>query len=237
MSDDSEQKVYIGSDGELSDDFETESIADILSSQDDKEKSKQKPKNTLNRQINKNLIVLFSLIFVVGMLFLNNFLKSTKSDNNDNWVPVIQEFDGVEMVLVPAGCFEMGNGDYSNERPVSKQCFDESFWIDRYEVTNEQYGSYGCREYSSQPDQPRNCVDWFDARDFCEKLGGRLPSEAEWEYAARGPDNLKYPWGNDFVADNVAYNVNSPSETANVGSYPDGMSWVGAYDLSGNLLE
>ena len=157
---------------------------------------------------------------------------------NNQWIPVIQEFDGVEMALVPAGCFRMGSneGD-SDEQPVHEICFDTPFWIDRYEVTNERYGSTGCEDESSQPDQPRNCVNWLAAHDFCARRGARLPTEAEWEYAARGPDGLIFPWGNDFVADNLVFRGNVGRRTLPVGSSPGGVSWVGTYDLSGNVWE
>jgi iron(II)-dependent oxidoreductase len=132
----------------------------------------------------------------------------------------------------------MGSDDGgSDEKPVHEVCFDTPFWIDRYEVTNEQYGSIGCEDWSSAPDEPRNCVSWFNARDFCERRDARLPTEAEWEYAARGPDSLTYPWGNDFIGENVVYGSNSNNHTANVGSKPAGASWVGAMDMSGNLWE
>ncbi len=179
-----------------------------------------------------------------------------KVTSNAQWKelggPIEQEFDGVMMVLVPAGCFDMGSTqeqrDYAvslgstlentvGETPVMEICFDAPFWIDKYEVTNEQYGSVGCSTYSSEPDQPRNCIYWFDARDYCESRGARLPTGSEWEYAARGPDDLIYPWGNEFVADNVVYGGNSNSQIAEVGSKLGGVSWVGAYDLSGNVWE
>jgi len=159
-------------------------------------------------------------------------------ENNTDWTPIEQEFDGVTMVLVPAGCFDMGsNDDDSDEQPIHEICFDEPFWIDKYEVTNAQFGSIGCSAYSSEPDQPRNCVDWFEASDFCESRAARLPTEAEWEYAARGVDSWVYPWGNDFEGNNVVYGSNSGGETASVGSRPRGASWVGAMDMSGNLWE
>jgi hypothetical protein len=158
--------------------------------------------------------------------------------SNAEWQPYSETFDGIEMVLVPAGCFMMGSEDGdSDEQPVHEQCFDEPFWIDKTEVTNQQYGSVGCEAYSSEPNQPRNCVNWFDAKAYCEARGGRLPTEAEWEYAARGPDSLIYPWGNTFVVNYVVYVSNSNNQTAVVGSRPAGASWVGAWDMSGNVWE
>lgn len=157
---------------------------------------------------------------------------------NADWEPVMQEFDGITMVLVPVGCFDMGSDvGYPGEQPVHEQCFDKPFWIDRYEVTNEQYGSVGCSQYSSEPDQPRNCVSWFEARDYCESRDAHLPTEAEWEYAARGPDGLVYPWGNQWNPDNVVWSGNSNQATATVGSKPNGASWVGALDMLGNVGE
>jgi iron(II)-dependent oxidoreductase len=155
--------------------------------------------------------------------------------HNADWTPVIQTFDGVEMVLVPRGCFMMGN-EYGGEEehPIHQQCFAEPFWIDVTEVTNGQYGSEGI---FSSANCPRDSVTWFEAHDFCASRGARLPTEAEWEYAARGPDDLVYPWGNEFVGDNVVYAENSGYQTAEVGSRPRGMSWVGAFDLSGNVWE
>jgi formylglycine-generating enzyme len=154
---------------------------------------------------------------------------------NTGWTPTIQDFDDVQMALVPVGCFMMGSEDGDeDERPVHQQCFDEPFWIDVTEVTNAQYGSDG---YFSGANRPREQVTWYEARDFCANPGGRLPTEAEWEYAARGPDGLTYPLGNEFVAENVVYFDNSGGQTAEVGSRPGGISWVGALDMSGNVWE
>jgi len=161
---------------------------------------------------------------------------------NEDWMPYEREFDGVMMVLVPAGCFMMGSetGD-DDEQPVHEQCFDEPFWIDKYEVTQAQFAQFGGQKANANDftgiNLPVENITWFEARDFCLRRGVRLSTEREWEYAARGPNNLIYPWGNEFVADNVVYSGNSNSRTATVGLRRDGASWVGAMDMSGNVWE
>ncbi|MCD4685803.1 MAG: SUMF1/EgtB/PvdO family nonheme iron enzyme [Anaerolineae bacterium] len=173
-------------------------------------------------------------------------LAQNFSGDNDDWEPFVQEFDGVAMVLVPAGCFMMGSTDWDDTQPVHEVCFDEPFWMDRYEVTRAQYEACvttsACEQpftsnYSTQPNHPINNMSWFDAQRYCEWRGARLPSEAEWEYAARGPDALVYPWGNEFVEANGVYSGNSSNQTAVVGSRPSGVAWVGTFDQSGNLWE
>lgn len=155
---------------------------------------------------------------------------------NKDWTPVVQQFDSVTMVLVPAGCFEMGSDFTGNddEKPAHKVCFQEPFWIDRYEVTNGQYGS--SRSFSGDY-LPRENVTWTDAKEFCESRGARLPTEAEWEYAARGPEGWVYPWGNGFIAENAIYKRNADSQTAIVFRRFEGASWVGALHMSGNVSE
>lgn len=160
---------------------------------------------------------------------------------NGQWIPFIKEFDGVEMVLVPVGCFRMGATVNDIEQPVRKVCFEQPFWIDRYEVTNAQFkmlvGQAQHDSYWVNDTLPREQITWFEARDFCIQRGARLPTEAEWEYAARGPDGLVYPWGDVFVAGNVVYVGNSGNYSSIVGSRPDGASWVGALDMLGNVWE
>jgi len=150
------------------------------------------------------------------------------------------------MVLVPVGSFQMGSNDDESEQPIHTQTFTEPFWIDQTEVTRAQYRlcveAGDCTETpyfrsSTRDTQPINNIDWFQARDYCAWRGEnyRLPTEREWEYAARGVESWNYPWGNNDPTPILAvYNAN---ETADVGSKPDGASWVGALDLSGNLWE
>lgn len=156
-------------------------------------------------------------------------------DDNSDWTAYIQTFDEVKMALVPVGCFRMGAvGVYRNEVPVHEICFNTPFWIDMSEVSNNQYGAPG---YFEGDELPHETVSWFEAVAFCEVRGGRLPTEAEWEYAARGPDDLPYPWGARFVDGYAVYRNNSGGSTQCTDRRPDGQSWVGALDMSGNVGE
>jgi formylglycine-generating enzyme required for sulfatase activity len=162
--------------------------------------------------------------------------------SNDEWPPTVQTFNGVDMVLVPVGCFMMGS-DYgdADEKPVFAQCFQQPFWIDRFEVTNAHFDRIGGQAEltSVWPDanRPRTNVRWTEARDFCALRSARLPTEVEWEYAARGPDSLNYPWGMAFTYDYGVFQPNSNQQTAEVGSKGTGASWVGALDMAGNVWE
>jgi formylglycine-generating enzyme required for sulfatase activity len=156
---------------------------------------------------------------------------------NSEWTPQFWIFDDVEMTLVPPGCFNMGSKLSPNEQPINHVCVNTPFWIDRYEVTNKLYGSAGT---FIGDDLPRETVTWVEARDFCEQRGARLPTEVEWEYSARGVDSLLYAWGNTFNSDAVTFWDNWGDvhrRTAPIGSHPIGKSWVGAFDMSGNIWE
>jgi iron(II)-dependent oxidoreductase len=168
--------------------------------------------------------------------------------NNDQWTPQMSPFNGVMMVLVPPGCFMMGSDPAKDsfalpaEQPQAKICFQQPFWIDQNLVTQEQFRQFGGKaahpDYFSGDQRPVEGITWFEAKAYCEKQrGARLPTEAEWEWAARGPDDLIYPWGNNFDANKVVYAQNSWRQTVDVGSYPSGQSWVGALDMSGNDWE
>ncbi len=151
--------------------------------------------------------------------------------------------------------------DYEN--PAHEVCLTEGYWIDQFEVTNKDFkafvdaGGYTKGEYWSDAgmawltnqvvenlpfacseedaDLPRVCVTWFEAEAYARWRGGRLPTEAEWEFAARGPKSLVFPWGNEW--DEKRANVVNSTSLKPVGSYPDGVSWVGAHDMAGNAME
>ncbi len=143
---------------------------------------------------------------------------------NSDWYPLVETFDDVEMVLVPAGCFIMGNENEFNANPTKRICFDKPFWIDRYEA------------YFSSMDRTPLIGSWPNANTICLDRNKRLPTEAEWEYAARGPSDWAYPWGNTFNVDNIFVQPNH-SITTQIGSKPAGASWVGAMDMIGNAAE
>ena len=158
--------------------------------------------------------------------------------------------DDAEMVHIPAGEFLMGNdaSPFPPEKPAHLVHLDD-YWIDRLEVTNAQYG--GCVEEGacSEPrawldenfngaEQPA-IVDWEGAADYCEWAGARLPTEAEWEKAARGTDGRTWPWGNEFRDDaaNLSGDADGYGFTAPVGSFPVDASPYGLLDVAGNAAE
>lgn len=168
--------------------------------------------------------------------------RTFNGTRNADWIPTIREFDGVEMVLVPIGCFMMGVDSVTEDAsPEHQVCFDTPFWIDRYEVTQSQFRFFNGQANSSSqftgPLLPRENITWYEAVNFCESRDAHLSSEAEWEYAARGVESWIYPWGNEFFGNRVVYILNSNNQTANVGSRLGGISWVGALDMSGNVWE
>lgn len=168
--------------------------------------------------------------------------------------PKARPADDMVMVYVPAGTFQMGSDETDpsakeSEKPPHQVTLD-AFWIDRYEVSNAQYArcveADVCQESGHADDAtytgadlPVVGVPWQDAVDYCRWAGGRLPTEAEWEYAARGTDGPIYPWGDTFDSSkaNVQGNDDGYLRTAPVDSFPTGASWVGVLHMAGNVWE
>jgi formylglycine-generating enzyme required for sulfatase activity len=150
-----------------------------------------------------------------------------------------------------------------SEQPAHDVTITRGFWLDRDEVTNAAFqafidaGAYTDRSLwsdagwawlgaaisgtvprpcgSTKPDQPRACVTWFEAEAYGRWRDGSLPTEAQWEYAARGPKSLIYPWGNEW--DGQRCTVEGALGPTTVGSHAEGASWVGANDMAGNVME
>ena len=165
--------------------------------------------------------------------------------------------DSAPMVLVPAGEFTMGSNDGNNDEKPAHIVYLDAFWIDKFEVTNTQYaaclnagvckapsqnGSNTRGGYFGNPqfnNYPVIYVSWSDADAYCAWTAKRLPTEAEWEKAARGTDGRVYPWGNEWDATklNSWDSIPRPGDTTAVGSYPSGASPYGALDMAGNVIE
>ena len=198
----------------------------------------------------------------------------------------IREADGMTMLYIPGGDFQMGSTEteiadalalcqqhyhicnrwyYEREGPQHAVTLDD-YWIDQTEVRNAHYRlcveAGICAEPSTcnkgtptfadpgKADHPVVCVNWEEAQTYCQWAGGRLPTEAEWEYAFRGESGSIYSWGDEFDGSRLNYCDANCSQayaddgfddgyslTSPAGSYPAGASWTGALDMGGNVTE
>ena len=158
--------------------------------------------------------------------------------------------DGAEMVHVPAGWFVQGSPDDEpgadpDEHP-QRRVYLDAFWIDRHEVTNRRYAAFARSTGHRAPlyweggeipegheEYPVVGVSWADARAYAAWAGKRLPTEAQWEKAARGEHGALYPWGNEWEE----ARANNTARMASVGSHPGDESPYGCLDMAGNAWE
>jgi formylglycine-generating enzyme len=151
-------------------------------------------------------------------------------------------------VPVPAGWFLMGQDDGPRSNKPQRSVYLDAYAIDCTEITNSAFGKFveqagtqviGWDAHLAEvhPDHPVTGVLWKDAQAYCQWLGKRLPTEAEWEKAARGADGRRYPWGDTWDADKANTLESDKAGVVPVGSYPDGASPYGLLDMSGNATE
>jgi eukaryotic-like serine/threonine-protein kinase len=194
-----------------------------------------------------------------GSIFLKRQPTISAPANLGIGSSVVSPVDGMTLVYVPAGEFQMGSPASdgtagADEKPIHTVYLD-AYWIDQTEVTNAMYAKcvaarvcnpprntststrsdyYGSSEFANYPVV---YVYWPDAQAYCAWAGRKLPSEAEWEKAARGTDGRIYPWGDEPPnSDLLNYHWNL-GDTTQVGSYPAGASPYGALDMAGNVWE
>ena len=251
-----------------------------------------------------NLVALVGVLLVVGMGLVGGLviqhshavaeaqlMERANNFHGDNaaWRTHSKTIAGIELVLVPAGCFTLGSTEsqvaaattdcialgmaeatcqaaFADETPAHQQCFAEPFWIGRNPITRREYGrcveagtcppARDVPDGTGAPDQPITDITFDDAQAFVNWLSTTtetfsLPAEAEWEYAARGPDGLAYSWGNDWVENAANFgDVNCPESLRDVARdygygtaspveayHATGVSWVGALDMAGNVWE
>jgi len=166
---------------------------------------------------------------------------------------LISDKDKMVMVFIPAGDFIMGSSESDpeaddDERPQHIVYLDE-FWIDQTEVTNAKYQLCATSNHCTPPmhsprfndakyaDHPVKGVTWSQAEAYCFWAGRRLPTEAEWEKAARGADGRIYPWGGDIPQKNLLNFDRLSGDTTPVGSFLGGASPYGVLDMAGNVWE
>ncbi|NLH98841.1 MAG: formylglycine-generating enzyme family protein [Chthonomonadales bacterium] len=157
--------------------------------------------------------------------------------------------DGAELVYVPAGEFIMGSDDGREREKPQRDVYLDAFWMYRYPVTVAQYRRF-CNEMGREmpgapgwgwlDDHPIVNVNWSDAKAYADWAGVSLPTEAQWEKAARGTDGRMYPWGDIWDSDRCRcsrFRSGDADSTAPVGSYPSGASPYGCLDMAGNECE
>ncbi|MGE3062655.1 MAG: formylglycine-generating enzyme family protein [bacterium] len=233
--------------------------------------------------MNKRDVIALIIALVVALLFgLNVSISRNKNkpviadmkfigENSRGYEEYLNEKDSSVMILVPEGNFMMGDDAHEIGEEPKHQVYLDEYYIGKYEVTNQQYKRFcdetkreypkdpefkGMEQYFTKyPNYPVVMVTWHDAQAYCKWSGMRLPTEAEWEKAARSSDSRTYPWGDDDPSDGrycnhtfnesdyhyderyVVYADDGYEYTSPVGLFEWGVSPYGCYDMAGNVWE
>ena len=176
---------------------------------------------------------------------------SLSETNFSNLISRKSDIDGMIQLYVPAGEFSMGQNDgRGSDHAPQHQVYLDDYWIDAFEVNNDQYRICVEAGACSAPEDinwmfdltlfdkhPVVYVTWYQAVEYCAWAERRLPTEAEWEKAAQGPVQTKYPWGNDKPNSHLANFGNGVGLPITAASYPDGASGYGPLNMVGNVRE
>lgn len=207
---------------------------------------------------NADVLIRFNNAYQNGTLTMEKIRLDIASFNLGRRSPIApvdiktSALDGMEQVYVPEGDFWMGKGEVRKnaDSPMHSIHLD-AFWMDKYEVSNAMYlkcmQAGACTDMVSDNityqnwiyrDHPVTYVAWEQAGLYCQWAGKRLPTEAEWEKAARGTDGRQYPWGDDWPNPRLAnFEESLINEAVSVYRYPLGASPYGALNMAGNVRE
>jgi len=203
--------------------------------------------------VKKGLIALLALVVMAGLIACGK-KEAAKEETSAPAEATKTAVVPGEMVLIPSGEFVMGTNDKkSNAYPEHKVNLP-AYWIDKYEVTNFEFMQFSItNKYAGQGategkdwrafatldkgDVPVVYITWNDAEAYCKAKGKRLPTEEEWEKAARGPNGNAYPWGNEWKEGASNTYESGMVKAVNVGQFSGDVSAFGVYDMLGNVQE
>ena len=206
-----------------------------------------------------------SLLFLVAFFLVVSFTLPSQAANGEQsdemaYIPFTVTVMGIDKEASQSVSDPQESRTMYDKRmtmPWSQQAFHDegpahwvvmdAYFIDKHEVSNRDYESfmkatghsapaYWDDPRLNKPDQPVVGVNWHDSMAFCEWKGKRLPTEAEWENAARGPEGLRFPWGNSFDPSKANFGKQNTS-TLPVDSMPEGRSYYGLHHMAGNVFE
>jgi len=161
------------------------------------------------------------MFFIISLIAFSSSITITNSYAGDD----------NPLIKIPGGTFKSG--------PDGKSATVSEFYIDKFEVTNKEFKKFkkGFTYPAGKDNHPVAEITYFDAKAYCKSLGQRLPTQLEWEKAARGTDGRIYPYGNDYDAEKANTFDSGAGDTVAVGSYKNGKSPYGVMDMSGNVAE